>query len=260
MLREHGCFPEIYFNQKIEVSSSKVLNLHFLSAGHDWLTASPQESNIIHQTPGQDHHFNLDNNSDNIMKTFLAFLILFPLFVKSEETGRDLVDDLEDDEDLEHLDEDLDYFYDYEAITLMKEIEEKANGSTDLAKMFFEAFSSAVDYYEDDYDYTEDEEDVFFEEPLIILDFEESSGDDTDDDVLDFLKIGDTDNLSVLRSNISENKINWALVISVIIIFVVGLIIFILTVLIILKSSRQNVQTEESEDDTNNDVVKQEEV
>ena len=141
------------------------------------------------------------------------------------------------EDEIERIAEDLDYFYDYEALVLMKQMEDKANSSEDLAEMFFKAFDSEDYYGDEDYDYTE--EDIDMLDAIILIDFEEES---SGDDGPGFLAIDDVSSLVTLET---VPRINWSLIISVIVIFVVGVIICILSILIIIKRSSKKEETQD---------------
>ena len=156
-------------------------------------------------------------------KTVLIIILVLSNVFAQEESEEILEDEID------RIAEDLDYFYDYEALVLMKEMEDKANSSEDLAEMFFKAFDSEDYYKDEDYDYGED--DIALLDDLILIDFEEeSSGNDG------FLTIEDVSSLTAIET---VSSINWSLIISVIVIFLVGIIICVLTILIIKKSSKE---------------------
>ena len=134
------------------------------------------------------------------------------------------VNDFNFEDDLNELDEDLDYFYNYEAILKLNNLENDKNKNItdfDFAELFFNNFDDedyeyALDYWEENYENNEDEyednskeeheedsEDVYKDDAEdIFIDF-------TDPNVLEFVSIQEgriPDDVVMLKKKPSKLK------------------------------------------------------
>ena len=134
------------------------------------------------------------------------------------------VNDSNFEDDLNNLDEDLDYFYNYEAILKLNNLENDKNKNItdfDFAELFFNNFDDedyeyALDYWEENYENNEDEyednskeeheedsEDVYKDDAEdIFIDF-------TDPNVLEFVSIQEgriPDDVVMLKKKPSKLK------------------------------------------------------
>ena len=172
----------------------------------------------------------------------------------------------EDEEDFLDVEEDLDYFYTYEAIKkLEKMIPKENNDTTDLAEKFFLNFQSEVDEYDeedysyDDYEYEESTDRILAQSEDVDTDYIELDENGRDDFIFFTL-----DTMDVLARQSTEGPLgrDTVLVIVVLAGVLVGLAL-LLSVHLLKSPTRQGGDVEvgdEGEQDVEDGEKKEQEV
>jgi len=165
------------------------------------------------------------------------------------------MDGYEDEEDfLDDIDEDIDYFYTYEAIKNLENIiqnqDPDSNRTIDMAEKFFMNFEMNEDEYDEEYSYDDYDYEISHEKIL-----EES--DDTNSDYIELDEIDHDDfeyfTLDTIEDNKSES-LNRDTIMLIIVLVVVMLVLVVMLAVYLSISCRKHPETiEEEKEQIDND-------